>query len=460
MISERRRARRLSLRGLLPLVLVLLLTPFHALADASPNAMAKVPAYLARTTPGRLAVRQRQLEDFVSAVARTVPRTHHLRDPGLFCDRFHDFDMQRFTYSLWGELLAIPRRELLGQFARFVEACGFSPDAAKRAGFVIDYLYWNRLADTTGYEVAEVLEVRDAFYELYINRLVRDHLVTDTSVRAAGGPDPRTFRGDFLDASPMSRIRWFRAIGSALKAFSPNERRILGVMIDLVDFREGHLTPFGGELVRILASPDDLRVVSETHDYLQHVRAHPELLAERHGGWHRLMRVTRGRPEQAMRVFGVLAALLYIPLEDLAPALAARGQLDPSTAQALHDGSLSYYLMNELDERAAVPSARSAASLEYHFFYPDGFTTADWKWYHFYNNAHIGCVLRRAGYPDDAIAGAARLLAVLYEGTTLNLAIPARHRLGLDPRATPIVESSEDVQLNVAGARYGVAICR
>ncbi len=464
MSSDRgQRARNRGCPSVVALGLALFLAPTSARAaearPASPNADAVVPAYLPQNSPENLTARLQQLQSFVSTVARTVPATYRLADPKLFCSRFVDFDMQRFTHSLWGELVRVPRRELLAQFARFVEDCGFSLDAAKRAGFVLDYLYWNRLADTLGYEVSQVLEVRDAFYEIYVNQISRVHLEKNAKVRAAGGPDPHETRGDFLDSTPMSRIRWFRALAELVNSFSPNERRTLNFMIELVDFREGYLMPFGGQIMKILESPDDVRVVHEFYDYLMHVRAHPELLGERHGGWHRLMKVTRGSPEQATRIFGVISSLVYMPLEDLAPALAARGKLEPATMRALHNGSMAYYLMNELDERAAVTSKKSAASLEYHFFYPDGFSTVDWKWYHFYNNAHVGCVLRKRGFPREAIVGSARLLAVLYEGTTMNLAIPARRRLSLDPRATPIIESSEDVQLNVAGAKYGVEVC-
>ena len=423
----------------------------------SPNVEAVVPRYMPQSTSQDLSMRLAQLEAWVDRVAGTVPSTFPLKDPRAFCTPFRDLEMPKMTAPLWSELSAIPRRQLIGQLARFVRFCEYSRGAGNRAGFLLDYLYWNRLADTTGYEVAQVLLARDVFYEIYVNQLSHVNVTTNEAARRdKGAPRPE----DFLDAPPMARINWFRSFADFVNSFSPNERRVFNVMLELVDFREGYLTPFGASIQKILESRDDVRVVEEFYAYLTYVRAHPALLGERHGGWHKLMALTGNVPAQAMRIFGVIASLVSMPLEEVAPALAFRGRLEPHLVQALHDGAMAYFVMNTLDEWAARPSKASTASLDYHFFYPDSFETTNWKWYHFYNQAWVGCELQRRGYPSEAIVASARLMATFYEGTTLNLAIPSRRTLSVDPRATPIVESNEDVNLNAQGARYGVEVCR
>jgi len=424
---------------------------------ASANAEAVVPTYMPQRTQQDLAMRLAQLEAYVDQLAQGVGATFPLQDLRAFCTPFRDLEMPQMTDPLWRELSRIPRRQLIAQLARFVRACEYSRGAGNRAGFLLDYLYWNRLADTTGYEVAQVLVVRDVFYEIYVNQLTQVHVHTnDLARKQKGSPRPE----DFLDAPPMARINWFRSFADFINSFSPNERRVFNVMIELVDFREGYLTPFGAAIQKILENPDDVRVVEQFYAYLMYVRSHPALLAERHGGWHKLMALTGGSPSQAMRIFGVIASLVSMPLEEVAPALAFRGRLEPHIVQALHDGAMAYYVMNTLDEWAARPSPKSQVSLDYHFFYPDTFETTNWKWYHYYNQAWVGCELRRRGYPAEAIVASARLMATFYEGTTLNLAIPSRRTLSVDPRATPIVESNEDVVLNAQGARYGVEVCK
>jgi hypothetical protein len=414
------------------------------------------PAYLAPNSRTNLEVRLGQLRSYVDLLSQTSKLDIKLSDPDAFCRPFANFDIQRTTHKLWGELSRIPRRELIAHFARYVARCGYSAGAGKRAGFFIDLLYWNRLEDTLGYTTTDVLLARDVFYEVYINQALQLQLRRNEEARQVRG----LVGNDFLDAAPMARVDLFKSAGDLLSAFSPNQRRVFNVMLELVDFREGYLTPFGPALLRILSSPDDRRVVTEFYAYMHYARVHRELLAEPHGGYHRLLRATHGDQEQAMRIYGVLGALLYMPIEDLAPALATRARLTPEVTEALYEGSMAYYLINELDELAARPDASDRAAVRYHFFYPDGFETPNWKWYHFYNQAYVGCELHKRHFPDEAIVAGARLMAVLYEGTTLNLAIPSRGTLSVEPRAVPILESAEDVVLNAEGAGFGVRMCR
>jgi hypothetical protein len=434
---------------------------FAGFEGPSANAAAKVPRFLPQSSEENLGRRLGELAAYLRTLEATRRVAHEpyyfTPHAGRFCGPFEDFDMQRTTFAMWSDWQRVDKRDLLPLFARYIRECDYAEGAAKRAGYLLDTLYWNRLLDTTGYETRDMLTVRDAFYEIYINRLTAKSLAKNRQALAEPQELQKRWE-DFLAAPKMARIDYFRLITEAFNALSPNERRVMNVMIELIDFREGFLTPFGNSLMKVLARPEDVALVRSFYDYLVYARYHRELLKERHGGWHRLMALSHGNPEQVVRVFGVMSALLYIPLEELAPSLAARGVFDAEKAEAMHNGSMAYYLMNELDEAAAEQVDNE--TLAYHFFLPDGYVSSNWKFYHYFNNAYIGCELKKRGYPRSAILASARLLGTIYEGTTLNLAIPARYTLSVDPRITPIIESSEDVQLNADGAAFGAQICQ
>ncbi len=422
--------------------LLLLLAALRALA----------PSYVATSDVPTFQDRLVRLEAWVHDYALHEQGPAPLAVPAKFCGAFSDWDMQGTITALWGELAQGDRHQLFPHLAGLVERCGYSQGAAKRAGFVIDYLYWNQLADTTGYEVSDALRVRDIFHEIYTNQLSQDLIKQNA---AAVGHEPPA--KSFLTAPPMTNMRLARAAAAVLDAFSADERHAFAAMTEVVDFREGYLLPFGNDLMKILQTPDDRRLLREFYNYVQFVMRHPELLGEAHGGWHELMRLSN--PEQATRVLGVIGSLLYMPLEDLAPALAARGELSAEAIEALHEGSMAYYFINQLDERSAHTATDDDHSLVHHFFYPDAYETKNWKWYHWYNNAHIGCTVTRRGFARAAVAKAAHLLGALYEAATLNLVIPARGSIGLDPRVGPILESYQDIRINQEGAEFGAAAC-
>jgi hypothetical protein len=413
------------------------------------------PTYVPLTDLPTFQARLSKLETWVHDYARHERGPSPLAEPAKFCGAFSDWDMQGTITAMWDELSPGPRSQLLPHLAGLVVRCGCSQGAAKRAGFIIDYMYWNQLADTTGYEVADALTVRDIFHEIYTNQLAQD-LIKQNTAALAHKAEPAK---DFLTAPPMVHIGLARKAAAVLDAFSADDRHSFNAMTEVVNFREGYLTPFGNDLMRILESPSDRTVLKQFYSYLQYAVRTPKLLGERHGGWHELMRITSDNSEQATRVLGVMASLLYMPLEDLAPALASRGQLGGEIIEALHEGSMAYYLINQLDERAARTATDDDHSLVYHFFYPDDYQTKNWKWYHWFNNAHLGCSVARRGYAKDAVTSAARLLGAFYEAATLNLVIPARHTIGLEPRVAPILEGYQDVRINEEGAAFGAAAC-
>lgn len=404
------------------------------------------------------AARARHLERWLTTFASRRPHSWSPENPHAFCTPFLDFDMQRTAHGWWRELERVPRGRLLESLVGHVVRCGFTKGATKRAGFLIDYLYWNELAGTLGHELGAALTVRDALYEHYAATLARDILAVQLEV--SQGRVPSTARGDFFDAPPMSRIRVYRRLGQALTALSFDQRRVFNAVVDTVDFREGYLLPFGHRIRSLVDDPRDRAFAASVYRYLLHVRRHPELLAEPHGGYRALVARAGGDEARVFRVLGVLSSLLYLPLQEFAPALAHRGVLSAPALEAVHDGTVAYYLINELDERAALPDEHDRRSVRHHFFYPPGYTTESWKWYHFFNNAHLACEFVRRRLPREAIVGGLTFLGMLYEGTTLNLTLPSRRTLSLEPRAHAMVESLDDVRTNRDGAEYGVTTCR
>lgn len=441
-------------------LLVAVVVAVATLVSVAAPARAEAPreAEVRLLDDGAYASRAGHLERWLADFASRRPYEWRPENPHAFCTPFLDFDMQRTAHGWWRELERVPRDRLLEGLVGHVVRCRFTKGSTKRAGFLIDYLYWNELAGTLGHELGAALQVRDALYEHYAATLARDVLAVQLEV--SQGHLPTTARGDFFDAPPMSRIRVYRRLGQALTALSFDQRRVFNAVVDTVDFREGYLLPFGHRIRSLVDDPRDRAFAASVYRYLLHLRRHPELLAERHGGYRALVARAGGDEARVFRVLGVLSSLLYLPLQEFAPALAHRGVLSAEALEAVHDGTVAYYLINELDERAAVRAGDDGRSASHHFFYPPGYSTESWKWYHFFNNAHLACEFVRRRLPREAIVGGLTFLGMLYEGTTLNLTLPSRRTLSLEPRAHAMVESLDDVRTNRDGAEYGVTTCR
>jgi len=419
---------------------------------AAATSPARPPSYLPMDSAANLHARFAQLSSYVDSMAGAAS-PFALRDRDAYCAEFAVFDMLRQTDELWPSVKRIPRTSLLQAMANMVRACGYSEGATRRSGYLLDFLYWNRLADTTGYEVADVLIARDSFYELFFNRRAARLL---TEVEHAKGTHPP----DIFDAAPMTRVRPFHAVGSFPLVVTPAALRAFDQLVKTVDFREDHLLPFRGALMSVLRDENDLDLLFTFYDYLLSLRAQPQQLAERHGGWHALMRLSSGDTPRVFRVLGVLSSLLYLPIDELGPALAARKLLTPARLRALHAGGMVYYLVNELDERAGRVLANTPHEVTFDFFYPDRYSTTNWKWYHYFNNAYLGCELAHHGYAPLDVRAAAKTLAGIYEGITIHLAIPSRKTIGLDTRVSPVLEAMDDISINEDGAMFGAEACK
>ena len=429
-----------------------------ALLGAGGPARASEPAapprtYLAMDSADHLQVRLQQLIGYVDTVAGpSAPLA--FRDRDAFCASFDVFDMLRKTDELWPQVTRIPRTSLVAALLNMVRACGYSEGSTRRSGYIIDFLYWNRLADTTGYEVADVLMIRNVLYEMFFNRRSVRLLA---AAEVANDEFPPV---DILDAPPMKRVRPFHAVGSFPLVVTPSSVHAFDELVSIVDFREGYLLPFRGTLMRVLDSDADLNLLFGFYDYLHYVRKTPALLAEPHGGWHALMRLSGNQHARVFRVLGVIASLLYLPLDELGPALASRKLLTPARLRALHAGGMAYYMLNELDERAGRVLPTSPHEVTFDFFYPDSYSSTNWKWYHYFNNAYLGCELTRRGFATGSVRAAARTLAFVYEGITIHLAIPSRRTIGLDSRVSPVLEAEDDITINEDGAVFGAEACR
>jgi hypothetical protein len=421
----------------------------------SPNVSTEVENFLPMDSPEAIHVRKEQLTAYLTQRAANADANFHIKNTGVFCGPFDFYDAASLPRPTWLMLSEMPRAKTVETLSRLVLDCGKEQNGAFRAAWALDFLYFNRLADTTGYSVADVLAFRNALNEYYVASVLEEELGISTAVQHGVHVEHAP---DFLDAKPMSKTDLLRRLGGAASAFSPQEQPVLNDFISLLDLRQDYLAPFGHETLKMIRSPEDLRVLAEFYKYEQHLRIHPELLKERHGGWHRLMAIVHGDAPRAIRTLGLLASVHLIVFRDLVPALARRGMLTPEVARAFYEASLSYFLVNEFDERSAL-NGRDDHSLTYHFFFPDNYETDNWKWYHWYNNAYSACELRRKGYPKPAIVGAIGTVAFLYEGTELNMAMPWRETMKLDPRANPIVEGFADVRINQEGAAYGADVC-
>lgn len=446
---------RTRLSGMLcALGISVLSAPALAQAPAAVTSPAKPPSYLPMDSAANLQTRFGQLSSYVDSMAgAALGAPFALRDKDAYCTEFAVFDMLRKTDELWPLVKQIPRTSLLQAMANMIRACGYSEGATRRSGYLLDYLYWNRLADTTGYEVADVLLARNVFYELFFNRRAARLLV---EAEAANDTHPP----DIFDAPPMTRVRPFHAVGSFPLVVTPAALRAFDQLVKTVDFREGHLLPFRGALMGVLRDDADLDLLFSFYDYLLALRAQPQQLAERHGGWHALMRLSNGDSARVFRVLGVLSSLLYLPIDELGPALAARKLLTPARLRALHAAGMVYYLVNELDERAGRVLPNTPHEVTFDFFYPDTYSSTNWKWYHYFNNAYLGCELTHQGYAPLNVRAAAKTLAGIYEGITIHLAIPSRKTIGLDTRVSPVLEAMDDITINEDGAVFGAEACK
>ncbi len=399
--------------------------------------------------------RKKQLEEYFDRLGASVPGSNGFVREALkfFCGPGTAED----ATEEWPVLKRLAKKHLRGGMASLIpamattaKACGYTPRSIWRAGFVLDYLYWNRIVDLTGHEVADTLTLRDAFYEHFIAQRTAEVIDYQLEAQDECMDEPET------PVHPKAKL--MIAVGKAVNLLDKNAQKSVEETANVLDLRKGSIVIFRKDMERLLQNPDDLRVMREVHLYVRKLQQNPKLLGERHGGWKEFMRITNNNPEQAIRVLGILASMRHWPLSEISRHLSDQGKFTTEQLRALQEGALDYYLLNQLDERAA-PVASDGHSVEYHFFYPPGYTTKDWKIYHWYSNGYIGCQLAKKGLPRKYARYAAKKLAQTYELITVNLNHPARSALELDPRAGSIVEGFDDVEINTEGADWGAKFC-
>lgn len=362
--------------------------------------------------------------------------------------------------ALWRRIVgrdAAPPRGRGGLAAALVArvvACEFSSGSAYRAADLLDYAHGNGLLDTLGESLEQALRARSMIVELWAlseasRQLERSLAITREGATAA----PATF----LDL-PRARGGPLLQLGKAAAAFSNEKRAVVGAMIEALDLRDGQAVLFAEDTLDLLRSPEDLAAVDEWFASLEDFRARRDLLGTPHGGWRRLLDAVRGDERRAVRILGALTALHLWPLQFVGRSLADTGRLSPEMARALYQGSTAFFLMNELDELSARPSPRST-SVAYHFFYPPGFESDNWKTYHFFANAYLGCKLSRKGFGRDAIHFGIRTLAQAYELIHLERDAAQRRAMEANFRANVILDSASDVDLNTAGGDFGASLC-
>jgi len=357
------------------------------------------------------------------------------------------------------------RGEWTAAFAELSQACVGSPESFRNAAFAIDWMYWNRQADTLGIEVADALDIRDFFYEgwvsWYSRQLASRQLAADQAQSGqVGQPCAAAADRDFISAGPMREADFLRVLGVALNLLDRDGREIVQAVSDELDLRDGSIVIYGQDLLRLLEDPRDLEFLDAVSQELA-AWSGPRRreLGELHGGWAKLVALADGDQARVIRVLGVLASMRYWPLEEVGAALARRGQLTCEKLRALEQGTLAYFRLNALDERAALTPSDKKGVI-YHYFYPPEYSTRDWKIYHWFGNGHLGCKLALRGADDRLVEYGARSLAQAYEFATLNLGGPSRKAMELDPRVRPLLEGWKDIDINTEGALYGGRACR
>ncbi len=382
-----------------------------------------------------------------------------------FCSDFDEMDaLVRSNYTgvnMWQQLWSISRPEdglyrpsFVSELLALVEDCEFSRGALYRAAFILDYMYWNRMIDRVDMEVADGLEYRDYFYELKIQKSARKKIA---AARRADVGELRT-AGDFLEAPEMGATWVLKTFGNLTTFFPPSRRRAFMAVVEFLDLREDSLIMFGSSVLEVVDEPDDLALMVDFYDVLIELQQDHRPLGEAHGGWTTLMEMTDGDEVQAIRVVGLLASLRTWILEEISDALLAEDALTPEILEAFYAGANAYFLMNQLDERAAV-AGDDPYTLRYHYFYPPDYESTNWKVYHWFANAHLGCQLARRGKSVRSTETAIRRLAEGYEALTLNMAMPTKREMEEEPRARAIIEGWEDVDLNGEGGVHGWQWC-
>jgi hypothetical protein len=430
--------------------------PLGGLALASLAFLAAAPL---SSAPREYVERREQLRSYLSRRADEVPEALRAPPPPGFCSSSeHDVSRDgsgiRDTIALWKSVQKASKGRLALTLARWSRLCEFSLGAISRSAVVLETMYWNGVSDLAGLETADVAMLRNAFFELAMaQRAIQ--LTAESELNEAFGSESCD---DFL-ALPLKPSHGFlENVGKALNALEPEKSRVVAALRESLQQRAGDNAILGDDMLAVISSKEDRDALAAFYGELQLLRAKPALLAERHGGWKRLMKACGGDPVRAFRVIGTVAGLRTWPMDKIATALASRGRLSPEQLRAAYQGVNAYFLMNELDERSALPGPGSHETT-FHFFYPPGETSTDWKLYHWYANAHLGCGLAKKGFGLAAIEYGVRRLAMAYEGINLTRDASGRRAMGVDPRANPILEGYDDVALNAAGGSYGARAC-
>jgi hypothetical protein len=364
------------------------------------------------------------------------------------------------------------RESLLSAFGAMARTCHFTRESIRNAALLIDWLYWYQQADTLGIEVADALDFRDFLYEGAVvtqaARLLRENQESiQENVRSqtttAPGQNPNIRTGtdchDFLNATAPLTSRIMQTVGDIATLLDSEQRAAVHAVSDELNMRGDSFIIFGRDILTSLENREDLQFLNQLFSELQ-AWSGPRRreLGVAHGGWRRLLELAGGNRQRVMRVLGTLTSQRDWPLDNIGSALARRGQLTCEKLRALEQGSIAYYRLNALDERAAVTS-EDGSSLSYHFFYPPEYSTRNWKIYHWFANGHLGCNLRRRGLSPRAISFGARRLAQAYEYASLTLTGPTWEAMGIDPRVRPMLEGFDDVEINTEGAEYGARLC-
>ena len=283
-----------------------------------------------------------------------------------FCEGFERVDVLGSTHfistsvptfeTLWAA--SRPRKHgtrprFVSELVTLVEHCEYSRGALYRAAFMLEYMYWNRMLDRVGMEVAQALRYRDHFYGLKFIDIAREKMAS------ALGQDhpPLRSEGDFLDAPRMGLDPLLRIVGNVTTSFPPRRRRAFMAMVDILNVRRGSKLMFGNDLIALLDRPAELEIISRFYEFLLELEERPELGGP-HAGWNKLMELTGGDRERGLRVITLMASLRDWVLEELSDALLTKDRLTPRRLRAFYSGANVYFMLHRFDELFAHDGKR------------------------------------------------------------------------------------------------------
>jgi hypothetical protein len=155
-------------------------------------------------------------------------------------------------------------KDLVRNLARWSVSCKFSEGALIRAGAMLEHMYWNGVSDLAGMETADVAMFRNVFFELTATSIASLQLNESDLNESFGTADCN----DFLAAPLLQQADFLKTMGKVVNAIEPDKRKVIDAIQRELQRREGSPSMFGDDLLKILQTPAELKLMNEFYTYL------------------------------------------------------------------------------------------------------------------------------------------------------------------------------------------------